>query len=286
MRFGAHLSIQGGWPQVAGRAAQLGCEALQVFSRSPRGGKAKELDVGEVDEFKRLRAVSGVDPLAVHVPYFVNLAAEVDDKWEYSVEVLTQDLRRGLQLGAFLVVTHPGHSGADRSRSLPRVARALDRALAGAPDGVMLLLENTCGQGGELGATFEELSRIAALVGEGRRLGFCLDTAHAFAAGHDLASPGGLEACLGDMQRWVGLDRLRLLHLNDAVHALGSRRDRHAQIGEGRIGLDGFRRLVNHPSLVHLAGVLETPVDTDAGYAKDLQTLHTLRAGIAPHAGT
>lgn len=286
MRFGAHLSIQGGWPQVAARATQLECEALQVFSRSPRGGKAKELDPGEVDDFKRLRAEAGIAPVAIHVPYFVNLAAEVEDKWEYSVEVLAQDLRRGFQLGASLVVTHPGHGGAERGGAVHRIAQAVDRALAGAPAGVMLLLENTCGQAGELGASFEELSRIAALVGDGPRLGFCFDTAHAFAAGHDLASSGGLQACLDDLERWVGLERLQLLHLNDAVHALGSRRDRHAPIGQGRIGLDGFRRLVNHPALARLAGVLETPVDTDAGYAADLRTLQLLRAGIAPPAGT
>jgi len=286
VRFGAHLSIRDGWPEVARRAAQLGCEALQVFSRSPRGGKAKELDPAEADTFQRLRAGSDIAPLAIHVPYFVNLAAEVEDKWEYSVEVLAQDLRRGLLLGASFIVTHAGHSGPDRDRSVQRVALAVDRALAGAPPGVMVLLENTCGRANELGAAFEELSRIAGRLEDGRRVGFCLDTAHAFAAGYDLASHRGLESCLDDLQRWCGLERLRLLHLNDAVHALGSRRDRHAHIGQGQIGLDGFRRLVNHPALARLAGMLETPVDSDAGYATDLRTLWELRGGPAPPSGT
>ncbi|MEW6522150.1 MAG: deoxyribonuclease IV [Bacillota bacterium] len=278
MRFGAHLSIQGGWPQVAARAVQLECETLQVFSRSPRGGQARVLVEAEVAEFWRVCAGGHITPISVHVPYFVNLASADDAKWEYSVEVLRQDLQRASVLGATYVVTHPGQSGVDRDQGLERAARAVSRALEDSPAGVMLLLETTAGQGRELGWVFSELRRIATVAQSGSRLGFCLDTSHAFAAGYDLSSNTGLEECLDGMEEWLGLERLHLIHLNDSVYPLGSRRDRHAHIGQGLIGLEGFWRLVNHPALEHLAGVLETPVSSDCHYATDLETLKRIRS--------
>jgi deoxyribonuclease-4 len=222
--------------------------------------------------------LEGIRPLAVHVPYFVNLAAEDDEKWQYSRQVLVEDLERAAVLGAQYVVTHAGHARERREAGLERAALAVGLALSAARVAVQLLIETTSGQAGELGSTFAELERLRVLCGGGERLGFCLDTAHVFAAGYDVSTHDGVNACLDSFDRACGLQRLRLLHLNDSAFDLGSRRDRHAPVGQGRIGVDGFACLLSHPDLAGRGGVLETPTRND-DYGPELALLKRLRSG-------
>ena len=276
MKLGAHLSIAKGWRALVVRAVDLGCETVQVFSRSPRGGKPRPLNGPEMKSFRSLCKEANISPLCVHVPYFVNLGAEKDDTWEYSVSTLQLDLERARDLGAAFVVTHLGRYKKDREEALARSVAALRVVLEAELPDVKLLLEVSSGQGRELGSTLEELAYVARHADPDGRLGFCLDTAHLHAAGYDIVSESGLERFVENVEDTLGLESLELVHLNDAVYPRGSKRDRHAGIGEGTIGREGFRRFINHPCLSHLPGVLETPASGDEDHRRNLVILREL----------
>lgn len=278
VRLGAHLSIGGGWARLIADATALGCETAQVFSRSPRGGKARPLGEAEVSVLREGLAGAGVAPLIVHTPYLVNIAAPEESKWEYAVEVLAEDLGRAALLGAPWVVVHMGHA-----RQLPleegllRCVRALDLAFerAGeAGEGVTLLLENTAGG---LGESVEAMAWVISRARHGERLGVCLDTCHAFAAGYDLRTPTGQEAFLGKVRRFIGSDRVKVWHFNDSAGACGSHLDRHEHVGEGQMGRDAFGLLLGQPEVDGRPVILETPVKTPEGYRPDLAVLRELR---------
>ena len=272
MRLGFHLSISGGLTRAIEQGVRTGCEAAQIFSRNPRSWVGKPLAPEDAAAFRRARAEAGLEPLAVHLPYLPNLAAPDDRLFNRSVRVLNEEMKRAELLGADFVVTHPGHvrPGQIRARALERVAQGVSLALAGleTPFPVTLLLENTSSQRGELGVNFEELARMLDYIevaGRGAfRLGVCLDTAHAWAAGYDLARPDGQDKTLNEFDRILGLERLGLVHFNDSLAELGARRDRHAAVGRGRIGARGLARFLRRPSLSHLAAIMETPRATEA----------------------
>ncbi len=271
MKLGFHLSIGGGLLKAVAQGIRTGCEAAQIFSRNPRGWAAKPLEQASAVEFGRARRDAGLEPLAVHLPYLPNLASEKDDLYEKSVSSLADELLRSESLGAEYVVAHPGHVGRDfpLAAALERVASGVVRAFkAAGPDlRVRLLLENTSGQRGEVGSDLAELGDLAAAVESalpGAGVGFCLDTAHAWAAGYDLRSPSGQERVLAEVDRLLKLDRVCLVHLNDSLSELGGRRDRHAAVGLGLIGSRGMARLVRHEAFAHLAGIMETPRQTEA----------------------
>ncbi|MFO7675363.1 MAG: deoxyribonuclease IV [bacterium] len=258
MRVGLHVSIAGGLERACLRAAEVGCETIQLFTRSPRGWSARPLDESGAGRFRRLTRALDITPVFVHAPYLVNLATTDRSLAARSRAVLVDELERAASLGASGVVVHPGRVRG-REGGVARVARRVASVLRRAKGAVSLLLENTAGAAGEIGARFEELAEIIDRAGSADRLGMALDTAHAFAAGCELRNRPGLDAVLRELDRTVGLGRLQLLHLNDSRFGLDSHRDRHWHIGRGKIGLAGFRQVVNHPLLRHLPGILETP---------------------------
>lgn len=282
MRFGAHLSIGRGWSALARTARAEGMESVQAFSRSPRGGKAKTIEPADAAAMQRELEEGGIRPLIIHVPYFVNLATANPQAREYTVETLALDVVRASELGSPYVVTHLGSAPGDRGEALNRAASAialvLDASARTSPVSrpVILLLENSGGGGGDVGSRLEELAYVLTSLGRGGagRLGLCLDTCHAFVAGYDLAAEGGPERFVDEVDRLIGLDRVKAFHLNDSQGRLGSSFDRHAAIGQGYLGTGVFAALNATPDFADTPGILETP---EEGRLADLAALKALR---------
>ncbi len=264
---------------MARTALELGCETVQIFSRSPRGGKAKELSLPDVEKMRSVLEEGGIYPLVVHIPYYVNLASDDPDTRSYSIDVLVEDLRRTEVLGGKYLVTHVGHRRKEEppesADALARVYTSLEEALGRYDGPVRILLENTSGMGREIGYTFEALGALVRSFPESQ-VGACLDTAHAFAAGYDWTEPDGVRKILTYFDRHVGLSRLGAMHLNDAKGTLGGRLDRHAHIGQGNLGEETFRRILTSDLLPDdLPGLLETPIDD---YGDDLSNMKKIRS--------
>jgi deoxyribonuclease-4 len=276
MRFGAHMSIGGGFPLAVERAVEAGCDALQIFTKNASQWRARPLDDGEARAFRDAWKAAGLAPPIGHDSYLVNLASPDRALWERSIEAFAEEMDRGESLGLACLVTHPGsHMGQGVGEGIVRVAAALDRLLDARPDGKLLIaLENTAGQGSGLGRRFEELGAIIGRVRGRDRLGVCLDTCHAFAAGYDLGTRSGVAETLRAFDGSVGLERLVAVHVNDSLRERGSGVDRHAHIGEGKIGLAGFHHLLHRRALRRLPMILETPKEGDS----DLRNLAVLRA--------
>ncbi len=279
MRFGFHISIAGGLSKVGERAEVRGCETIQLFSRNPRGWKYLPLKEQEVEAFRSSVKSLGLFPVFIHLPYLPNIASSGSKFYSQSVESIITDLKRAEQLGAHYLIIHIGHRlTSSEEESVRTVSHSINRVLRNVRNSVLLLLENTAGQGSEIGSTFEQIRAIIEGVDENKRVGVCLDTAHSFEAGYDLSNPAGIERTLQQFDRTVGLGRLHLLHLNDSKTVLGSHRDRHWHIGEGQIGSNGIRYLINHPLLQHLPGIMETPrKDT----LEDLKNMKAIRDLVA-----
>ena len=263
---------------MAREAERLGCQALQVFSRSPRGNAAKPIDPKDAAEMRRILNGAGIGPVLVHMPYFVNLAAAEEQVQAYSVEVLALDLERADQLGAPYVVTHAGQTKGDPGEARARAVRAIVAAFSRTTAPTQLLLETTAG--GEIGGQFEDLAALLAALkaeGLGERTGVCFDTCHVFASGYDLSTPAGVERVLSRFDRRVGLERIKAMHLNDAAKPLGSGTDRHANIGQGQIALETFGALLRNPMFEDVPGILETPDKDPAARERDLAALRALR---------
>ena len=276
MRFGFHISIAGGFSKVIERARKRGCETIQLFSRNPRGWAYSPLDQQEVNQFRGDFSRSAIFPLFVHLPYLPNLASEDRELYEKSLDALQVDLGRSSSLGADYLIIHVGHRvHLSEDEAISRIAGGINDAFRKVDNAVILLLENTAGQGTEVGHRFFQLRKIIQGVDEGERMGVCLDTAHAFAAGYDLSTREGLERTLEEFEEQVGLEKLHLVHLNDTRSPLGTHVDRHWHIGEGNIGLEGFGNIVNHPLLAHLSGIMETPRKNDV---EDLRNMEVIRS--------
>ncbi len=280
MRFGFHISIAGGFSRVVERAEVRGCETIQFFSRNPRGWKYGPLDEKDVEQFRSSIQSSGLSPIFLHLPYLPNIASRKSKFYKGSIDSIVTDLERAELLGAQYLIIHIGHRGeSSEDEAIEAVAQGIDQAFERVKNSVILLLENTAGQGSEIGYTFEQIERIIRSVDENKRMGVCLDTAHTFESGHDLSNKDGIDRTIELFERTIGLKRLHLFHLNDSKTPLGSRRDRHWHIGEGRIGLDGFHYLVNHALLKHLPGIMETPrSDT----VEDLKNMKVIRSLVSP----
>ncbi len=281
MRLGKHVSISGGMAKMAETAVSLGCETVQVFSRSPRGGKAKEFSLPDVEKMKEILAEHDIHPLVVHIPYFANLSSVDPEKRGYSVDVLVEDLQRTEALGGRYLVTHIGHKQKDEAEEAPealaRVFLSIQEALERYEGPVKILLENTAGMGQEIGTRFEALGSLVKSFPE-ERVGACLDTAHAFGAGYDLRGPEGVHKIVTLFDASVGLSRLCAMHLNDSKGGLGSRMDRHAHIGEGQLGEETFRAILESPLLPDdLPGLLETPIDDHGADLSNLKRIRSLR---------
>ena len=278
VRLGSHMSIAGGLDRAPLRGKQVGCDTIQVFTKSNRQWRAKRISDQEVEAFKANLAATGIGPVVAHDCYLVNLAAPRRAVWKKSVAAFRVELEGAERLGIPYLVTHPGsHAGAGEAEGMRRVAEALNVLHAALPGaGVRILLETTAGQGSSLGHRFEQLAAILAGVDQADRVGVCLDTCHVFAAGYDIRTRDGYRKTVEDLDACLGLRRLQAIHLNDSKAGLGSRVDRHEHIGEGRLGLAPFRRLLNDPRLRRVPMILETPKDDDF-VAADRRNLARLR---------
>jgi deoxyribonuclease-4 len=272
-RIGAHLPLGGGMVKAVERAHAIGANALQVFADNPTAWRRRSEPPRELPAFRQRLAAHDIAPLAIHAPYLVNLAGPDPTFFARSIAVLAHDLRAAPGFGARFFNLHIGsHLGSGVDVGVARLADGLRLGLAEVDDGsdaTMVVLENAAGNGSGLGVDVSELARIADAIDArdipSRRVGFCVDTAHAWGAGIDVADPAGTDAFLADFDARIGLDRLVMIHLNDSKAELGSRLDRHEHVGAGRIGASGLAHLLGHPLLGHVAFLLETP-GMDEGY--------------------
>lgn len=278
MKFGAHMSISGGLYKAFGHGERAGCDTIQLFSKNQQQWRAKPLLDDEIDRFKAEHARTGYGPLVVHDSYLINLASPNDELWEKSIAAFAEELDRCHQLGIPYLVTHPGaHTGSGEQAGLLRETEALNRLFAeGIGGDVMVLLENTAGQGTCLGSRFEHLATLIAGSNHQERLGVCIDTCHTLAAGYDVRNAETCAATFAEFDRVVGLDRIKVFHINDSQKDLGSRVDRHAHIGEGYVGMAGFHAIVNDRRFADIPMLLETPKGEDL--AEDIENLARLRS--------
>ena len=259
------------------RARVRGCETIQFFSRNPRGWRYSSLNKKEIETFRSSVQSSDLFPIFVHMPYLPNIASSKSKFYKRSIHSIVTDLQRAEQLGAQYLIIHIGHRmESSEDQAIDAVSQGIDQAFEKVKNGIVLLVENTAGQGTEIGYAFEQIKRIIEGVHDHQRMGVCLDIAHAFEAGYDLSNPDGIERTLESFDRTIGLKRLHLLHLNDSKTPLGSRKDRHWHIGEGYIGREGFRHLVNHPLLNHLPGIMETPRKDTVEDLKNMKVIRSL----------
>lgn len=272
MRIGAHLTITKGLPQAAVYAHALGANTLAFFPRNPRGGRARHISPAEIAAWEEKRAELDIWQLVAHLPYTVNCASHDEKVRDFAVMVLTDDLARADRAGWEYLNVHPGNDGgAGRDGGVRRIVATLaEAARRYEPQRAMLLLETMAGQSKEVGGHPEELKAILDGLGRPPWLGICLDSCHLFAAGYDLRTPDGVAAMLDEFDRFVGLERVKALHLNDSKMELGSRRDRHALLGDGHLGEAGIRAIVNNEFLRTLPIIIETPVKEYDDYAGEI----------------
>lgn len=262
IKVGLHNSIAGGLPNSLRIASELGSNTLQIFSRNPRGWVARPLPPEEIRAFREKRIELGIDPVVIHACYLINLAAQDEESLTRSVLAFRDELMRGIAIGADYLVVHPGNSkGGTTEQGIATCCQALKRAALGLDLGkLMILIENTAGQGSSIGCSFAQVKAILDGT-QGMPIGVCLDTAHSFASGYDLSTYQGVNSTLTTLADTIGLNNIKVIHCNDSKVGLGSRVDRHWHIGEGQIGLAGFEALLGSGKLNHIPFILETPID-------------------------
>jgi deoxyribonuclease-4 len=286
-RFGAHMSVAGGLPRAVERAVVHRCDAIQIFAKNASQWRGRVLPADEISEFRARVTAAGLSPVVSHASYLINLAATNAGLRAQSIEAMADEIDRAEALGLLGVVLHPGcYTDGSPAHGLQLIAEALLDLLRERRGGrTMVLLEHTAGQGTSLGASFEELATIVEGMRGHARVGVCLDTCHLLASGYDLSSPEGYQRTFKRFGQTVGFERLRVFHVNDSKKPLGSRVDRHAHIGEGHVGLDAFRRLVNDRRFRDMAMLLETPkaegkakgrIEVDPLDERNLSTLRSL----------
>ena len=272
-RLGAHLPLGAGMVRAGERAAEIGASAIQIFGDNPTAWRRRADPPREQAAFRARLAEPDIGPVTIHAAYLVNLAGSDPGFFERSIEVLSSELQAAPGFGARFVNAHTGsHGDAGVATGTARIAESVVRSLAATddgPDDPILVLENSAGGGFGIGATVDELARIAdAIGGRGvpeRRVGFCLDTAHAWGAGYRLSDPAATDELLAEFDAKIGLERLRIVHLNDSKAEVGSHHDRHEHVGAGGIGEIGMAHILRHPRLAHVTYYLETP-GMDEGY--------------------
>jgi len=265
--LGCFLSSSKGYAWMGETALSVGADTFQFFTRNPRGGKVKELDLDDAAKLAAMQASGKLGPIVAHAPYTINPCSAADRTREFALETMTDDLRRLDYLPGNFYNFHPGsHVGQGTEKGIELIADTLNAVLR--PDQkTVVLLETMAGKGSEIGGTFEELREIIDRVDLGELVGVCLDTCHVHDAGYDIVN--NLDGVLTEFDRVVGLDKLRALHLNDSMNPLGSRKDRHQKLGEGYLGLNAVLRVVTHPALQNRPMSLETPNELD-GYEREL----------------
>ena len=287
VRVGVHVSIAGSIDRAVDRAQEKGCDTFQIFTRNPRGWKIKELTETDAIRFIAKVKHSGIFPPVDHMPYLPNLAAPTDEVYEKSVAALTEELKRCNALQIPYLVTHLGsHRGSGKEAGLRRIGDAINTAFSevATDNEVMLLLENTAGTKNSMGGTFEDIRHIMDRIEHKERIGICFDTCHAFVAGYELQTEKGLNATMQHFDEFIGLEHLKLIHLNDAKADLDSRLDRHEHIGLGHIGEAGFRVILHDARIRDLPMILETPVDDrrdDRGNLRKVRELAAQHSGMS-----
>ena len=278
MLIGHHVSAAGGSQNAPKNAHDLKCEVFQFFTRSPQGGAAPKLTPDIVAAFKAENQKYGIPRTYVHTPYFINFASANPSLRKGSIEIVRGELERASLLGVTAVMTHLGSAkDVPEAKATKMVAAAIKEALKGYTGSALFLLENSAGSGAVIGDTLEELASFIKTVptASKKQLGICLDTCHAFASGYDLSTKTAVGAFLKKFDKLIGLSYLKLIHANDSMMGLGDHRDRHEHIGEGKIGMTGFKALCSHPRLKDMDMVLET--HHDGKHIKDIALLKKLR---------
>mgnify|MGYP004507731675 FL=1 len=270
LNIGCHLSISKGFYELGLEALKINANTFQFFTRNPRGGKAKELDSEDISKLEKLMKENNfAEPLA-HAPYTLNACSADERTREFAFETMKDDLNRLEKLPCKLYNFHPGsHVGQGVDVGIEQISEMLNKILK-KEQTTTVLLETMSGKGTEVGRSFEELKRIIDNVIIKEKIGVCLDTCHINDAGYDIVN--NLDGVIEEFDRIIGLDKLKAIHLNDSLNELGAHKDRHAKIGEGKIGIEALVKVINHPKLKHLPFFLETPNELD-GYAKEIQLL-------------
>lgn len=274
--IGCHLSFAKGYESMGVQALEIGANAFQYFSRNPRGGATKEFDKSDAGKLLDIAARNGFAPFLVHAPYTFNPCSADAGLRDFARKAMCEDLLRQQNLPGSYYNFHPGsHVGQGAEKGISMIAELLNEILL-PEQSCVVLLETMSGKGSEVGASFGEIAEIMERVKLNRKLGVCLDTCHVYSAGYDIVK--NLDGVLEEFDSKIGLERLKAVHLNDSMTPFNSRKDRHAKIGEGTIGLDAIARIINHPKLSSLPFYLETPNEL-SGYAREIALLRSLRNG-------
>ncbi|MCE5321705.1 deoxyribonuclease IV [bacterium] len=277
MRLGVHIRIAGGLVKALDRAQYLGCESVQLFSGNPNGWTRTQLPNDVADKFRARTSELDIHPIILHTPYLLNLASPDDVIWQKSKAAMVDAVQKAPMLVAEYIVTHIGsHKGSGYTNGVRRIADAVRFALDADPYPT-IALELGAGAGNSIGSRFEHIADIMEhLPDVTDRVGVCIDTAHLWGAGYDISTLEGVNSMFGELDRYVGLDKLKIVHLNDTQKDLASHADRHYHIGHGRIGLEGFRAILQHPITHNLPGIIETPDDIEWD-KRNLNELHKLQ---------
>jgi deoxyribonuclease IV len=279
-RIGVHLGTAGGASNAVERAREISANTFQFFSSSPRMWRAPKVDPKQAERMRDLRAKLDVSPIVIHTSYLVNVCSQTSEIREKSVIAFRGEIERALAFGADYLVLHPGSwKGLTRDEGLKLAAESIERAIDGLPwqgTGFHILIENTAGAEFSLGGSFEQVAELVALLRAHAPVGVCLDTCHTHVAGYDIVTPAGYEKTMKQVGATVGFDAVRVWHCNDAKAACGSKLDRHEHIGQGTIGNETFRRLLNDNRFAHAAFIAETPVDEPGDEERNVRVLKSL----------
>lgn len=280
MKVGFHISIHGSIDASVDRAAELGCNTFQIFTRNPRQWKSTELNPQVAKTFTDKKKNQRIEPVFAHMPYLPNLASPREEIYKKSVKTLTTELKRCRLLEIPYLVTHLGsHLGAGIEKGFANLSSGINQALKDTKEGVMLLLENTAGTRNSMGSTFEDIQHIIEQLDYSERVGVCFDTSHAFAAGYDLRTEETVQSTLRNIDFTVGFEKLKLVHLNDSKGDLNARTDRHEHIGLGKIGDEGFRSILES-RLGKLPLIMETPRDSSRDDFGNMEKVKELSVGL------
>ena len=279
-RIGVHLGTAGGASNAVEKAREIGANTFQMFSSSPRMWRAPKVDPKQAERMKALRAKLDVGPLVIHTSYLVNVCSQTADFREKSVAAFRGEMERALAFGAEYLVLHPGSwKGLTRDEGLKLAAESIERAIDGLPwqgTGFHILIENTAGAECSLGGSFDQVAELVALLRAHAPVGVCLDTCHTHVAGYDIVTDEGYKETMKQVAATVGFEAVRVWHCNDAKAERGSKLDRHEHIGQGKIGVEPFRRLLNDKRFAHCAFIAETPVDEPGDEERNVRVLKSL----------
>ena len=279
-RIGVHLGTAGGASNAVERAREIGANTFQIFSSSPRMWRAPKVDPKQAERMRELRQKLDVGPLVIHTSYLVNVCSQSDEVRQKSIEAFRGEIERALTLGAEYLVLHPGSwKGLTRDEGLKLAADSIERAIDGLPwqgTAFHILIENTAGAEFSLGGSFEQVAELVARLKAHAPVGVCLDTCHTHVAGYDMVTAGGYEETMKQAAATVGWDAVRVWHCNDAKAERGSKLDRHEHIGQGTMGVEPFRRLLNDKCFAHCAFIAETPVDEPGDEERNVRVLKSL----------